>query len=252
MSALSQADFYRKLHTGNPGDLEFYRRVVAGTSSVLELGCGSGRILLGIGEPGMRIVGVDDDANFIAQARKDWTGAEPAQFLVGDICDSTFSEAIGPEKFERVLIPYNTLYALGGLTRVQSCITLAAHHLSEDGELWLDVYPMDELQAAIEAGEELIDDDGKPVAVWEDNLQVYETTVMNSEQKHLKVTYEARSGSGPPLARLEMNHDYFITSELRKILGTAGLDPIAEFGSFDGDPLDQNTSQVIFGAAHKE
>ncbi len=40
---------YAELHVGNPGDLAFYREHCVGASSILELGCGYGRVMTACG-----------------------------------------------------------------------------------------------------------------------------------------------------------------------------------------------------------
>ena len=53
------AELYALTHRGTAGDVGFYRRACAGASSVLELGCGSGRLLKRLARPGRQLVGLD-------------------------------------------------------------------------------------------------------------------------------------------------------------------------------------------------
>ena len=71
------AELYARLHRGNPGDLDFYRRACAGASSVLELGCGHGRVLRAIATPETHLVGVDLDPELLALARRGCAWASP-------------------------------------------------------------------------------------------------------------------------------------------------------------------------------
>jgi tRNA G46 methylase TrmB len=45
------AELYRLTHRGNPGDVGFYRKLCSGVQSVLELGCGYGRLLAALAQP---------------------------------------------------------------------------------------------------------------------------------------------------------------------------------------------------------
>ena len=50
---------YAPLHSGNEGDEDFCRAVCAGAHRVLELGCGSGRILAALSDQVTELFGVD-------------------------------------------------------------------------------------------------------------------------------------------------------------------------------------------------
>src|SRR5688572_29368088 len=64
------AELYVALHSGTPGDAAFYRRVCRDARSVLDLGCGNGRILWGLRRPGRSLVGLDRDREMLQLARR--------------------------------------------------------------------------------------------------------------------------------------------------------------------------------------
>src|SRR5581483_8617724 len=64
-----RALFYDHVATGVDGDVEFYvAEAIASGSPVLELGCGTGRILIPVAEAGIDIVGLDASADMLAIA----------------------------------------------------------------------------------------------------------------------------------------------------------------------------------------
>ena len=75
MSSDYPADLYSPLHRGNEGDEEFYRAVCAGAERVLELGCGSGRILAVLADHVTELHGVDSSEEALAIARKELPAA---------------------------------------------------------------------------------------------------------------------------------------------------------------------------------
>ena len=126
------ARLFQAVHTGTPGDLACYRALCQGAASVLELGCGAGRVLQGLAGAVPRLVGLDRSPEHLALA----AAASPdARLVTGDMCAFHLDE-----RFDRVLIPYNGLWALGGEAGVVACLAAAAAHLTPDGRVIFDVY----------------------------------------------------------------------------------------------------------------
>ncbi len=69
MSRDYPADLYASLHNGNVGDEDFYRAVCVGADRVLELGCGSRRILAVLADQVTELHGVDSSDETLALAR---------------------------------------------------------------------------------------------------------------------------------------------------------------------------------------
>ncbi len=250
---MTPAEFYRKLHTGNSGDVEFYERVCRDQQNILELGCGWGRISLPLARKGHQILGLDNDADFIAWARAE--APSNARFENADIT------ALDPDllasmagHFDRILVPYNTAYAVGGARALVQMFRAARHCLKDDGELWLDAYEIDEMHAALLAGEEIPDDDGEPIVTWPDvagPIRVFETTELRVQRQRLVVDYVAEQ-AGRALAQLRIVHDYVTQEQLFSALGTAGLTPTICFSGFPGpetlDSSDHGKPWVIAAA----
>lgn len=129
-------DLYASLHTGTEGDEDFYRAVCAGADRVLELGCGSGRILAALADEVATLHGVDSSDEALAQARANLPAsvglhrAEMESFDVG--CD-----------FDRVLIPFNGIYCLPDLDSVQHTFVQVEKALGPEGLLVFDGYAGD-------------------------------------------------------------------------------------------------------------
>jgi precorrin-6B methylase 2 len=251
MTGPSLPEFYRRLHTGNPGDVQFYERATQGAQEVLELGCGWGRISVPLLESGAAVTGLDLEPKFIEAAKRSTDHNPRAQFLCQDI--RSFSLAAGAESktFDRIIIPYNTLYSLGGPSGARKCFERAKAHLAPDGELWLDVYPMDAMHAALKAGEDGGEDDDEPVAIqdWDGRpVRIFETSSLDHQTQRLEVIYAAVDDAGACLAELAMTHDYLLFDQIQSLLETAGLSVLGGFGSFHGAPLDEDAEQCIVGA----
>src|SRR5690606_8158495 len=98
--------------------------------------------------------------------------------------------------FDRILLPYNGLYCLGGAAGALACLKSAAAHLAPAGEFWLDVYAADAFHAEAPLDDEFApateSTDDEPIAQLEvrgRTLLVFEDTVWSRDQQKLEVTY---------------------------------------------------------------
>lgn len=136
-----RALFYDHVATGVWGDVGFYvGEAVAAGSPVLELGCGTGRILLPIAEAGVDVVGLDASADMLAIARDKLAASRPdvqrrARLVHGDMRDFDLGQS-----FALVTIPYRAFLhnlEVGDQLRTLAC---ARRHLAEEGRLILNVF----------------------------------------------------------------------------------------------------------------
>ncbi|MBC7541794.1 MAG: methyltransferase domain-containing protein [Candidatus Sericytochromatia bacterium] len=128
---------YDQLRTPK-GDLRHYQNLaIAADGPVLELGCGSGRLTLGLAVAGVAITGLDRSAAMIAHARikaADFDTGEYPRWLVGDM---TAFRLEG--RFALVAITFNALQHLLDNDSVRACFTLAREHLAPGGLMAFDV-----------------------------------------------------------------------------------------------------------------
>ncbi|MCK6508836.1 methyltransferase domain-containing protein [Myxococcota bacterium] len=151
-SDLYDVSLYQITHRGNAGDIAFYRRVCRGAETVLELGCGWGRVMRPLLEAGHRVTGLDLHPDMIAALQQRLSSAPDAIRDRASLILADMSEFSLPQRFDRVLIPYNGLYVLLSESAQRACLQRAFDHLVAGGELWLDLYQVD-LDASSEEAE---------------------------------------------------------------------------------------------------
>lgn len=94
-------------------DVPFWRRHAESAGGpVLELGCGTGRVLLPLARAGVRVVGLDRSVQMLGQARRRIRrarGTDSARLVRGDIRSLPFAPEPG---FGLVIAPYGVLQSL--------------------------------------------------------------------------------------------------------------------------------------------
>lgn len=252
----TRARVYDLLHRGTPGDVAFYRHVCAGAGSVLELGCGSGRVLVELARAGLCVTGLDHDPAKLARAAVELEreGLSGPRLVEGDM--TSFS--LGAH-FERVLVPYNALCALPNDEAVLGCFRSTALHLAPGGRLWFDVYSVED--AVLD--EPLLDEESADAFVQtlsavdaEGRVDVWECEQQLPEPRRVDIhyRYELTPPTGGPPTELSdcIQHLLLPPRRVRELLAEAGFEVVAEHGDFDPAPLDEDSQTFIVGAALRE
>lgn len=247
-------DFYRQLHRGTAGDVDFYSRLVASTDDVLELGCGWGRLTRPLAAKCRSITGVDNNPVFCSAAAEFLEDYSHAKILQHDLCQPWRADGAAI-KYDRVIAPYNLLYALGGAGGVASALSLVSKCLAADGEFWADVYPVDDMHAAFRAGEPPPDDDDEPVGEleWENvRYPILERSTLDLGQQRLDVEYRAVDPDNLQAVAIcsTLRHDYLLLEQLETLFREAGLEISLLWGGFDGRPYDEEADQLVICAKH--
>jgi ubiquinone/menaquinone biosynthesis C-methylase UbiE len=100
------ADYYDLYVGGFNADLEFYISLCENTDNILEIGCGTGRILKPLLESGFQLTGVDISNEMLEKASEKLSAYEKSGQL--NIVHSNFSENAFDKKFEKVFITFYT------------------------------------------------------------------------------------------------------------------------------------------------
>ncbi|MGK0359049.1 MAG: SAM-dependent methyltransferase [Bradymonadia bacterium] len=237
------AHLYTLLHTGNDGDVDFYVGLCADARSVLELGCGAGRILAQLTAP--QRVGVDLHAAMIERARAAVPGAA---LHVGDMRTLDLGA-----RFERVILPYNTLYCVPDDAGAIAVLQVAAKHLAPGGLIAFDGY-----QVSTDP-EDLTDDDAPEwIATLHDAdriIEVYEEDRHWPARRDCAVRYvfESEDTETGSTARSEdtLRHHYQHAEMIWDLLADAGLRCVAMWGEFDQSPVEDGERLVVL-ATHAE
>ena len=105
--------WYDLYFTGLPGDVEFYiDAALSAGGNVLELGCGTGRILLPIARSGIDVTGLDLNSDLLEILFKKLRSETEDVGSRVNIIEADFSEFSIGQCFDLIIIPYRSFQHL--------------------------------------------------------------------------------------------------------------------------------------------
>lgn len=237
-------ELYHLLHRGNPGDLAWYQRRCSHAKTILELGCGDGRLLLPLAQAGAEVVGLDSHAGMLERCARRFADAScSAELICGDMSGFAL-----PWRFDRIIIPYNSLYCL--LTEGQqiSCLHSAKEHLAPGGLILLDCYAADPVEDEEQRATEVM---AHAVACFHDGgrqIEVFERSVEDLLAQTIHVTYDYHlqwDDGRREQKTWTIPQRYIFPQQMLALLPRAGLALEALFGDFDEGAFTELSMQMI-------
>ncbi|MCC7495144.1 MAG: class I SAM-dependent methyltransferase [Fimbriimonadaceae bacterium] len=223
-------------------DLAFYRDLaLACDGAVLELGCGTGRVLLPIARGGQSITGLDASPAMLAVLRAR-LASEPAAvqqrvtLLAGSMTDFALQR-----RCELITIPFRPFQHLVEVDQQLACLTAVRRHLAPGGRLVFDLFDP-YLPALVDDARFDLQPDGPPSTLPDGRqVQRYHRFVERDLVRQVllvELRYEvtAPDGSRSEVAdRFPMR--YFFRYEVEHLLARAGLRIVELWGGFDRCPF---------------
>lgn len=234
-------------------DLEFYLGYARQASGrVLELGCGTGRILLALAAAGLEVVGLDLSEAMLAKCREKLQ-AQPAEvqrrarLLHGDMTDFNLGE-----RFALVIIPFRPFQHLLGVEQQLACLGSIARHLAPKGRLVFDVFQPDLRRLHDSVYRQETDEvpertlaDGRRFRVTSRVLAFRRAEQINE----VELIYHITSPDGREERIVEpLTLRYFFRYELEHLLARGSFRVMEVFGDFDKSPLRDDSPEMIFVA----
>jgi SAM-dependent methyltransferase len=117
-----------------PGEIEFYRALATAVKeqggSVLEVGCGTGRVTLKLADEGLQIMGMDLSPAMLTAARQKCKGISNVRWVEGDMQAFDLNE-----KFDLILIPGHSFQFMLTADDQIACLDSIKRHLNSGGKL---------------------------------------------------------------------------------------------------------------------
>ncbi len=247
-SIFDDGDAYDLVLKDIPYGRDFYIGLArAADGPVLDVACGTGRILLPCLQAGVDIEGVDLFEPMLATLRVKASemGLSPT------LHQADMSSFALPRRFALVMIPFNAFIHNMTQEAQVSCLTRCREHLLPGGELALDTFfPSLEIVGApqntrVLEGEFPHPQTGLPI-------RLYDTRsfdrVAQTQHSLNEIELLAADGSVQSVHRSEISSRYIYKHEMELLLRVAGFARWEISGDFEGRPLTRENDAMIVRA----
>ena len=197
---------------------------------ILEIGCGSGRVTAVLAEAGARVLGIDVSPDLLRQAQQNAAGTS-VRLLLTDARQmalrAEFQAIVAPDD------PFSHLTSGGDRDQVLRGV---ARHLAPEGIFVLDAlwFPAGKVDKVA----------GHDLTINGQLVHVTEHWRCNQRTHRCATEYNYDSGAGEPAhARFEAR--YWTPPELCERFERAGLRITQRWGSYDGQPWDEQRSECL-------
>lgn len=117
-----------------PNDVPFYRSLIGDSRpSLLELGCGTGRVMLGVADLCTSVHGIEISDAMLEVARK--KPSKDATFIEGDISRFDLGRT-----FDLIVAPYRVFQALESDSQVEGLLSRVRDHLAPGGSCVITMF----------------------------------------------------------------------------------------------------------------
>jgi len=241
------ARFYDAENAEFNEDLELYSELAGETGGpVLDVGCGTGRVMLHLAQEGYRVVGVDNADAMLARGRRkldvmpDLTSR--VTFMHGDALTLDL-----PDRFKLIIVPYNSFMHFGEQRDQLAALRMAARLLDDDGLLVLDLPNAGDAYATQDDGtivlERMFTEPESGHLVMQQSY-----SMIDRAAQHLYITwiYDEIAEEGAvhrTLAPLKLR--YVFPGEMDLQLAANGLRRVAFYGDYTREPFEDGSPRMV-------
>lgn len=217
---------------------------------VLELACGTGRILLPIARAGIAIHGVDLSPAMLNVLRaKLQHEPKDVRELVSTV-EGDLRTFRSNQKYPLVIIPFRPLQHMYTVEDQIAALKTAAFHLEEEGILTFDVFFPKFRMFDVGIGEETLELEWAAKSDPSTIVRRYlRKEAVDKVNQNFTATFIFRTYKDGKVVQEEtepLKMSYYTYPHLRALFQLAGLEIVEEYGSFDKSPLDNDAKEMIF------
>ena len=247
------ADYYDLIHTGLPGEAEFYvEQAVRIGGMTLELGCGTGRVAIPTAMSGVDVVGIDNSASMLHVCREKMAAVGPLkgnlEILLADMRDFAFGRA-----FDLITIPYRSFMHLLTVDEQIRCLSAVRGHLSADGVFMFNVWAARPSAVVPHLGPtagNLRFAGRYPLDETDMVLVHYCSSVFNEHRQELRENHLVHlvdaEGTVHRTQALSLLRTWTTMREMEHLLRRCGFETQALFGDFDCSPFTARSQEMIW------
>jgi ubiquinone/menaquinone biosynthesis C-methylase UbiE len=247
------ARYYDLIHLGLKDDILFVIRLASSAGDpTLELGCGTGRLVLPLARTGHQVTGLDNSTAMLDIAReKIKAEREKVRQRIDLVTGDMTSFQIDGE-FRLIVIGHNTVLHLTR-DQLKSCLNCVRQHLQPKGKLMIDVE--NPVVTADQSDDELLMLHSKAVEPSTGNhiLQVSSSWVDQQAQvRHFTWIIDSSPRNGGSIRRtvVEYKFHYLFAHQFEGIIDSSGLVLKDLFGEYDSTPYSEESPRLLMVIGH--
>lgn len=234
-------------------DVEFYvSEARASGGPVLELGCGTGRVLLPTARAGIEITGLDASSKMLERCRAKLAG-EPAEVQERvTLVPGTLEDFNLGREFALVTIPFRPFQHLLAVEEQLGCLGAVRRHLRAGGRLVFDAFHVD--PSSLHDRRWMEEREEGPATRMPDGRIVLRTTRIAAFHRAAQVNdvefcwYVTHPNGRREEIRWTAALRYYSHFELEHLLVRAGLRVAALYGDLNRSPFRDDSPDMIFVA----
>lgn len=234
-------------------DIDFYLQYcVTASGPILELGCGTGRILLPAAEAGCRITGLDISTHMLAECQRKLQRKSPevqdhVQFVQSDMTNFDLADS-----FRLSIIPFRAFQHVIAVDDQLACLRRVNRHLAMGGQLILDVFQVNLKMItnprATEESEDFAEcelPDGRRLRRTSRFAAFHRAEQVNDVEM---IYYVTNTDGATERIVQAFPFRYVFRYEMEHLIARCGFKIVDLFGDFDKSPLADNSPEMIFVA----
>lgn len=250
------AEYYDLTHANLTVDMPLVLQLAAQAGGpVLELGCGSGRLLLPLAKAGHTVTGVDNSPAMLARAQarlalEPPTVAQRVTLVTGDMTalDGTLPEGNG--RFALIIVPYNTLMHLTE-GDVRKMLRQVKGLLAGNGRLFIDL--ANPFVLAATPGDQLLSLENSLIDPQTGDVIVHmASNRLDEKAQTLQITwiYDRSPAAGGSVHRTVAwgAYHYYFPHQVELLLKQAGLWMTQLWGSYGREPFEEDSERLLVTA----
>jgi len=243
------SDIYDQVYLDVNEDIDFYvQESILSDGSVLELGCGTGRVTFPIAREGIDLIAIDNSTGMLKMAlekiKHQDTSCTNLEFVKSDMRNFTFNK-----KFNLIIIPFRGFQSLLNINdQIQTLLNIK-EHLNRDGRFIFNAFvPSSE---SMEGPEDILYhykdvqdlENNRKFIIW--NQSEYDQF---NQIVHTRVVVDESNNLGDVVRRFyrDFSLRYTFRWEFYHLLRSNGFKLLNLYGDFEKSDFDDSSTEMVW------
>jgi SAM-dependent methyltransferase len=219
------------------------------TGPVLEVACGTGRVVLPLARAGWQVTGLDISPHMLAVARRKLEKENPEVQSRIRLVEGDMRHFALDERFSLILIPYRSFHALLTPAAQRRCLECCRRHLEPGARLAINVFHPRLSVLATPGGV----DESPHEYPGPDGATIRQSGHTDYDLANQTLVWHARYECTAPNGCVEVHEHstplrYFFRFEMKWMLEACGFEVEALYGDFQRSPFESDSPEMIFVA----